>query len=115
MGSVRGGARQTWLMRPTGHADTGAVIRTTRKMAPAVDWRSSATQLAGLLELAPPMPLMRERVRVDKRDADDLAAVLDAEVRDAVDHGRLGKDAGYDVLSVTAQMREDLRNAYRLP
>ncbi|MEA2217384.1 MAG: hypothetical protein QOJ35_10 [Solirubrobacteraceae bacterium] len=61
------------------------------------------------------MPFMRGRVRVDKRDADDLAAALDVKVRNAVDHGRLGTDAGYHVLSVTTQMREDLRNAYPVP
>jgi hypothetical protein len=91
------------------------VIRSTPKVAQCVDWRSSATKLADLLERAPAMPLMRERVRVDKRDAYDLATVLGAEVRDAVDNGRLGKDAAYDVLSLTMQMQEELRNAHPVP
>jgi hypothetical protein len=103
------------LLSSTGGADTGVVMRSTRRTSPAVDWRLSATQLADLLEHAPAMPFMRERVRVGKSDADDLASVLDAEVRDAVDDGRLDKDAGYDVLSVTTRMREDLRNAHPVP
>jgi hypothetical protein len=90
-------------------------MRSKHEHSPAVDWRLSATQLADLLEHAPAMPFVRERVRVGRRDADDLATVLDAEVRDAVDGGRLDKDAGYDVLSVTTRMREDLGNAHPVP
>jgi hypothetical protein len=79
------------------------------------DWRLAVKQLAELFEHARPIPLMRERVRIDKRDADDLAAAIDGEVRDAVDRGTLDKEAGYNVLSATTQMREVLRNAYPVP
>src|SRR4051812_7710399 len=79
------------------------------------DWRLTARQLVELFEQARPLPLMRELVRIDKRDADDLAAAIEAGVRDAVDRGTLGKEAGYTVLSVTAQIREVLRNAPPVP
>jgi hypothetical protein len=97
------------------YADTDVVIRRRHGIASDVDWLSSATQLAELFDNAPPMPLMRSQVRVDKRDADGLVAATDTEVRDGVAQGGLSKEMGYDIISATAQMQELLRNSHPVP
>src|SRR3954447_8725366 len=90
-------------------------LRRMGNRAPMQDVRLALNQLAELFDHARPMPLMRDRVRIDKRDTDALAAAIDGEIRDAVERGTLSREAGYNVLSVTTRVRKDLRNAYPVP
>ena len=96
-----------------------APIPTGNKLIPGVAAADGGSRVAGdeeladLFEHARSIPLTRDRVRIDKYDAGDLAAAVDAQVRDDVDRHVLGKDVGYEILSVTGQMREELRNAPR--
>jgi hypothetical protein len=83
-----------------------------RGMDPATE---AAGRLAELLERARPMPLMRGRVRVDKREVYRLVDAIVASVPGPLTDRSFDSGAGSDVLAVAEDVREALRHAYPVP
>jgi hypothetical protein len=71
---------------------------------------AAAEQLVRLLDGARPMPLMRNRVRVDKADASALLEIILTPGRE--DHSQEG-DA--DLIAAALRVREVIRDAYPVP
>jgi hypothetical protein len=74
-----------------------------------------ATGLADLLDNARPVPLLRDRVRVDRREIDRRLDELVNAVRAEVADHSLDKTAGFDLLQTAADVRDARMHAYPIP
>jgi hypothetical protein len=96
------------LQRPSELADVGPMVAGNGS-------QTIANELADLLDGAPPVPLLRDRVRVDRREIDRQLERLAEAVRSEVADHRLDKVAGYDLLQAGEAVRCARRNAYPIP
>ena len=74
-----------------------------------------ATELADLLDDARRVPLLRDRVRVDRRELDRRLDQLITAVRAEVADHRLDKTAGFDLLQAAEDVRDARMHAYPIP
>jgi hypothetical protein len=74
-----------------------------------------ASELADLLDGAPRVPLLRDRVRVDRREVDRRLERLAEAVRSEVADHRLEKIVGYDLLQAAEAVRRARRHADPIP
>jgi hypothetical protein len=74
-----------------------------------------AVELANLLDAARPVPLLRDRVRLGRREVDDRIDQLAKAVRVEVsDHG-LDETVGFDLLRAADDLRYAARRAHPIP
>jgi hypothetical protein len=74
-----------------------------------------AMRLADLLENARPVPLLRDRVRVDRREVYRLVETVNESMRSEVADHQLDKAAAYDLMQATNDLREAVTTAYPVP
>ncbi|MEA2371803.1 MAG: hypothetical protein QOH12_2197 [Solirubrobacteraceae bacterium] len=71
--------------------------------------------LADLLDNARPVPLLRDRIRVDRREIDRRLDQLVNAVRAEVADHSLDKTAGFDLLQAAEDVRNARIHAYPIP
>ncbi len=74
-----------------------------------------AAVLADLLDNARPVPLLRDRIRVGRREVDRRLDQLVSAVRAEVADHTLDKTAGFDLLQAAEDVREARIHAYPIP
>ena len=74
-----------------------------------------AAGLADLLDNARPVPLLRDRIRVGRREVDRRLDQLVSAVRAEVADHSLDKTAGFDLLQAAEDVREARIHAYPIP
>jgi hypothetical protein len=74
-----------------------------------------AMRLAELFENARRVPLLRDRVRVDKREVYRLVESIQEAVRAEAGDSRLDSTAGSDLHRATTDVQEAVKDAYPVP
>ena len=74
-----------------------------------------AAGLADLLDNARPVPLLRDRIRVGRREVDRRLDQLVSAVRAEVADHSLDKTAGFDLLQAAEDVRDARIHAYPIP